>query len=188
MSKKQHEQFGFTLLEVLVALIILAIGLLGLASFQAIGLRSNHSAQLRTQATILSYDIMDRMRANIRGVRNSHYDNATASNGNCDNFGSGTLPNCDTQDMAAHDLFAWNTALANALASGTGVVCIDSTPEDGTPTSPACDGALNGASTATAQYAVKIFWCDGEDPDDDGIPCEADEFQRFTTSFRPATL
>lgn len=55
---------GFTLIEVLVAVLVLSVGLLGLAGLQATSLKSNHSAYLRTQAVLLTYDLIDRMRAN----------------------------------------------------------------------------------------------------------------------------
>src|SRR5690606_3184429 len=55
---------GFTLIEVLVTVIVLAIGLLGLAALQFSGLRYTHSAYQRSQATILTNDIIDRMRVN----------------------------------------------------------------------------------------------------------------------------
>ena len=53
---------GFSLMEVLVAMLVLAIGLLGLASLQAQSLKFNHEAYIRSQATILAYEIMDKMR------------------------------------------------------------------------------------------------------------------------------
>lgn len=55
---------GFTLVEVLVALVVLSIGLLGVAALQLTSLRSNHGSAMRSQATFLAYDIIDRMRAN----------------------------------------------------------------------------------------------------------------------------
>jgi len=57
-------QSGFTLLEVLVAILVLSIGLLGLAGLMASSIRNNHSAYQRTQATWLAYDMIDRMRVN----------------------------------------------------------------------------------------------------------------------------
>lgn len=54
---------GFTLIEVLVAVLVLSIGLLGLASLQASGIRSNESAYVRSQAQLVSFEIMDRIRA-----------------------------------------------------------------------------------------------------------------------------
>lgn len=57
-------QAGFTLVEVLVTIIVLAIGVLGLAGLQLASMRSNHSAFLRTQATLAANDLIDRMRIN----------------------------------------------------------------------------------------------------------------------------
>lgn len=65
---RRRPQSGFTLVEVLVTVIILAIGILGLAGLQIAGMRSNHSAFLRTQATLAASDLMDRMRVNPTDV------------------------------------------------------------------------------------------------------------------------
>lgn len=67
-SSQKNDQQGFTLLEVLIALLVLSIGLLGLAALQTTGLRSNQMANMRTIATQLAYDIADRMRANEEGM------------------------------------------------------------------------------------------------------------------------
>jgi type IV pilus assembly protein PilV len=72
LIQKKH-QHGFTLLEVLIALLILSIGLLGLAALQTTGLRSTQMASMRTQATQVVYDITDRMRANPAGVAAGEY-------------------------------------------------------------------------------------------------------------------
>jgi type IV pilus assembly protein PilV len=81
MPDKTHiqgkRQYGFTLLEVLIALLILSIGLLGLAALQTTGLRSNQMASMRTLATEAAYDITDRMRANPTGVEANEYVIAT---------------------------------------------------------------------------------------------------------------
>ena len=55
---------GFSMIEVLVALIVLALGLLGFALLQTMNLRYTQSANYRTQATNLAYDLLDQMRAN----------------------------------------------------------------------------------------------------------------------------
>src|SRR5664280_455779 len=59
-----NKNSGFTLLEVLIAMLVLAVGLLGLAGLQATSLRNNQSAYNRSQATQLAYDLADRMRNN----------------------------------------------------------------------------------------------------------------------------
>jgi type IV pilus assembly protein PilV len=64
MINNKINQVGFTLLEVMIAVFVLAVGLLGLASLQMLSLKNNHSAQYRTTATIIAYDVIDRMRLN----------------------------------------------------------------------------------------------------------------------------
>ena len=54
---------GFSLVEVLVAVLVLSIGLLGLAGLQIAGVKANDSARLRTEATLAAYDVADRLRA-----------------------------------------------------------------------------------------------------------------------------
>ena len=72
-AKANHEK-GFSLIEVLISLVIIAVGLLGLASLQITGVRNNHSAYLRSQMTFLTYDIVDRMRANRISAEKGNYD------------------------------------------------------------------------------------------------------------------
>ena len=70
-----NKNTGFTLIEVLIAMIVLAVGLLGLAGLQATSLRNNQSAYNRIKATQLAYDIADRMRANYTEAKKSKGDN-----------------------------------------------------------------------------------------------------------------
>ncbi|TVQ74653.1 MAG: type IV pilus modification protein PilV, partial [Oceanospirillales bacterium] len=63
-----HKQNGVSLIEILIALVVLSIGLLGMAALQTRTLSLNHSAYQRTQAVNLSYDIVDRMRSNRRAA------------------------------------------------------------------------------------------------------------------------
>lgn len=66
-------QQGFSLVEVLVALLVLAIGLLGMAGLQTRGVSTNYSALQRSQATLYAYDIVERMRANRETARKSSW-------------------------------------------------------------------------------------------------------------------
>jgi len=109
-----HKQSGFTLLEVLITLVILAIGLLGLAGLQAVGLQQNHSAYMRSQATQAAYSIMDRMRANpveMAAIGNKYLTSPKDANvqAGC------TAGGCDETQMAENDLFEWNEALNSSL-------------------------------------------------------------------------
>lgn len=69
---------GFSLMEVLIAMLILSIGLLGLAALQATSLKTNQEAYQRTQATFLAYDMIDRIRANRARALTGNYDLAMA--------------------------------------------------------------------------------------------------------------
>ncbi len=177
---------GFTLLEVLVTLIVLSVGLLSIAGLKVVSLRTSHSAYMRSQATGFANDMIDRMRANSDGVALWAYDQPTRSGSagtkeeDCElNAG------CDPNEMAAHDLFIWNDAIAAVLPNGFGMVCIDSVQDSSVPTkdAPLCtnipkpsDSNESKATAKNAVYAVKIWW-----DDDQG----ASDPKFFATSFRP---
>ncbi len=119
-SVKPRKSEGFSLVEVLVGLIILAIGLLGLAGLQMQALRNNNSAYLRSQATILAYDIMDRMRISRNHARNGHY-----------TIDIGEDPddiNPAPPDIVLSDLKEWKETLERTLPGpGDGSIAIDGT-------------------------------------------------------------
>ena len=77
MPMNKASQSGFTLLEVLVAIVVVSLGLLGLAGLQAATLRNNQNAYYRAVATQQTYDIADRIRANQAGVAAGSYNNLT---------------------------------------------------------------------------------------------------------------
>lgn len=117
--RHSHKQIGFTLIEVLIAVIVLSIGLLGLAGLQSTGLRHNHDAYARTLGATLSNDMADRIRANMAGFSAGHYDNTATFSAACENN-----TGCTPQQMAQHDTFRWQQGLA-ALPSGQGDVLIN---------------------------------------------------------------
>ena len=170
-SPALRAQAGFTLIEVMIAVLILSIGLLGLAGLQAAALQTNQSAFTRSQATAFAYDLADRMRANMPGVIAGNYNPANAELTNsCTTTGG-----CSSQELAEHDLAEWNALIASYLPMGAGTVCIDSTPEDGaSAAAAACDG------TGT-QYAIKIWWDDNKDG---VITVSATDMERLVISFQ----
>ena len=162
-----RRQAGFTLIEILIAVLVLGIGLLGVAGLQSATLRINQGAYLRSQATLLARDIGDRMRANPRGAADGAYDmggsGSASLSSSCE-----TTSGCGTTVMASHDLAEWINTVQARLPQGDAVVCIDSSAGDGTPGAPACDGSGDS-------YLVKIWWFETEDQED----------QRFETEIRP---
>lgn len=109
------------MLEVLISVIVLSIGLLGIAGLQAVGQRSNHSAYLRSQATSLAYDMIDRMRANQAGVGAGAYNNLDTTSTTYSNPGCVTS-GCSAAEMAQYDIHDWQMRLANQLPTGHGTV------------------------------------------------------------------
>ncbi len=109
---------GTSLMEVLVTVVVLAVGLLGLAGLQAAGQRNAHQAYLRSQAVVLAYDILDRMRANPAGVQAGAYDaiQGPVSDPGCIQAG------CSPTLLAQHDAYQWQQAIAGALPAGQGTV------------------------------------------------------------------
>jgi len=103
---------GFTLIEALVALVVLSIGLLGVAGMQIAGLRANMSAASRTQASYLAADIVDRMRANNSNARAGQYE--------VKNMGD-TITGATTNAL---DVQAWVAEL-QTLPSGKGTIHVD---------------------------------------------------------------
>lgn len=104
-----NRQTGFTLIEVLIAVIVLGVGLLGIAALQANALKANHSALQRSQAVMLAYFMLDAMRANREAALAGNYDLGSTSSTAC------TAPSGST--LVAHDQAAWINALKNALGN-----------------------------------------------------------------------
>ena len=67
-------QAGFTIIEMLIAVLVISIGLLGMAGLQTTGIQQSHNSYLKTQASMLAYDMADRMRSNLQGVNAGNYD------------------------------------------------------------------------------------------------------------------
>ncbi|MEJ2115279.1 MAG: type IV pilus modification protein PilV [Gammaproteobacteria bacterium] len=110
MNKKFQ---GFTLMEVLVALAVLSIGLLGMAGMQLFSMKSSHSAYLQSQASYFAYDLIDKMRANPVGFDNGSYDTTyssiPASPPNCQT----TTATCSPTQLASFELAQWKCSLGS---------------------------------------------------------------------------
>lgn len=105
MSVKKRVQRGVGLIEVLVALLIFSIGLLGLAQLQIRSLAQNNQAMSRSMATIFSYSIVDAMR--VDRTRIASY-TGTVSGDSCDGMSDGTF--------AQDQLKRWCQSLEQSIA------------------------------------------------------------------------
>ncbi len=131
-ASRRRRSAGFTIVEVLVSLVILSIGLLGIAKLVLFSAHANDSAYLRSQATQLAYEILDNMRANPIAAAAGNYNTtlgAAASNPgfSCQNAACPVPAN-----LALYDVYRWKLRLAagaggGALPSGEGSVTVSTT-------------------------------------------------------------
>ncbi len=140
-TKRPHRASGVTLIEVLVATMILAVGLLGLAALLGNAMQSNQHASARTQAVFLASDLMDRMRAN---------------KSNSEDYVSAFMedpPECErdwtpsaSADMATNDLSEWRNQISCYLPDG--------------------NADIRGADD---RYTVRIRWHDLDSSDSEQV-------------------
>ena len=155
---------GFTLTEVLIALVVLSIGLLGLASLQAESLKKSNDAYMSSIASNFANDIIDRMRANFHEAQVGSYVTNSATNdgtqllaclgGVPNGGGSGGNVNasCTEAQMSRNDIFEWQRNIANTLPNGTGFICLSNNP-----------GNLGSSINCNNQgeiYVIAITWRD----------------------------
>jgi type IV pilus assembly protein PilV len=148
-------QVGHGLIESLVSIFVVSIGFLGFAGLQVNGLAAANDSLFRTKAIYLSYQMADRVRANLPAVQAGSYNSLT---------GTGSDPgcistSCTLAQVAQNDFYEWSTEVAAVLPSGQGTICLTSLPN-------ACDGAGNA-------YAITLSWT------------EKGTAHSFVTTFRP---
>ena len=179
-NKRYKRMSGLSLIEILVTVVVLSIGLLGIAGMQAFGMRYSHDSYARSQATMLANELIERMHANPDGVNNGDYKAATdaldCSSVNNDPAhpmnaapscaGSTAGEFCNVTQLAALDSFrigcgqylatpnALVGGIANLLPNGQiAITCTDTSPG----VAPECEGDNSRTVTVTWQ-----------DPDDKG--------------------
>ena len=137
-SRKQENHIkrvgGFTLVEVLIALIILSVGMLGIAGLYVHSMQAGRTSIFRHHAVTLAGDVADRIRANPRAA--IAYSQAGANN-NCVNGGI----DCTPPQMAANDIDLWDQQAADTLPNGT--VTVDFTA---------------GVGGLPATYQITVAW------------------------------
>jgi type IV pilus assembly protein PilV len=160
LTQKIKQQAGFTLVEILVSIVIGAIGLMGVARLQLVTLQNNSASQYRSIAIQLASDMFERMRSNQESVNSGAYNQPATSATAVAYTTSPCLvtAGCTSAERAASDLAEAMTQARSALPGGVIIVCIDSgsgaTPSfNGTVIDPQCDGVGN-------TLAVKVFWQD----------------------------
>jgi type IV pilus assembly protein PilV len=160
---KSSMQRGYVMFEVLISVLVISVGFIGLAGMQVGGLAAANDSLYRSKAVYLTYQLADRVRANIPGATAGNYNSLTGLGSDPGCVATG----CTASQMAATDFAEWAAEVAAVLPSGAGAICVDSTPDDGTSAAPDC------APGPGAPLAVKVWWTES------GVE------HRFVTAFRP---
>lgn len=140
-------QHGVSLVESLVALLVLSIGMLGIAALYVSSLRASGSALFRTQAVNFAADMADRIRANPAAA--AAYAGAEGDNGCV--TGAAVGADCSPAQLAADDLFRWRAAIATVM------------PDDGNAATPQGTVGVAGA-TAPRTYTIQVTWSEPTEP------------------------
>ena len=122
---------GFSLVETLVALVVLSIGLLGIAALHIDSVRNGQSALQRTRAVNIAADMADRIRANPLGNYNigAGFASQQPTKLCADGPGVEATDPCTVAQMTAYDIWDWRTSLqsesAAGLPGGEGIIDVD---------------------------------------------------------------
>ena len=109
-----YRQRGVGMLEILVSVLVLAIGLLGLAALQSVGMKYNYQSYQRTQAVMLTYELTDRIRANSKNTT-GQYSIAYGTFPGQPATGTCQAAVCTDVQMAAFDLALWKQSILDSL-------------------------------------------------------------------------
>ena len=195
-----HKQYsgGFTIIEILVAVLVLAIGLLGLAGLQMTGLSSVNNASRYTESTLAINDIIERMQANPLAINANDFSNINSAtdidcsampNPYCSQYFDGNAQvaaqGCTPTQMANYDLNVWfcgNRTGAATRAPGVSnlfpnaaltITCNDQNPASGADADPCTDGS---------PHTVVFSW-DEQNANRDG---GANPNRSITVRFKPS--
>jgi type IV pilus assembly protein PilV len=109
MQEKMKRQLGFSLIEVLIALIVMSVGMLGIAGLYVQSLQAGRTSMFRHQAVALAGDVADRIRANpTAGISYTDPDGA-------DNSCVAANTDCSAAGMALHDVWLWKQQAGSSL-------------------------------------------------------------------------
>lgn len=119
MQINNSGQKGFSLIEALVAFLILSVGMLGIASLQVIALKAGNTASLRTVAVIKVEEMMERIRNNpFQAMTYGAATTPVGLNHGC-NADLDPIVYCDAKQMAEDDIYFWKAELSAVMPPGT---------------------------------------------------------------------
>jgi type IV pilus assembly protein PilV len=152
MNKVPSESSGFSLLEVLITLVIMSVGMMGLAGLKIVAIKGTNEAHFRHEASLLMADMTDRMRANKAGVNNGAYELSTPID-----FATASAPSpdcsnaeCTADELAEYDQYQIALRI-NAAMPGSSLLI----------TCP--DNTCNTITDVKAEHTIAINWKEKKD-------------------------
>lgn len=122
INKKQK---GFTLIEVMIAVVVFSFGLLGVAGIMTVSIKNNHNGYMRSQATFLASSIIDTMRKNQLELWNGGFDGPHSGTTDINTMCIAAV-GCTSKELAIRDLLQWSNMLTQLLPNSLGVIDCDS--------------------------------------------------------------
>jgi len=150
MKQAPNTNSGFSLIEILVSLVVLSVGLMGLAGLQIAALKGSNDAHYRTQASLLMMDLADRMRANQVGVAEGKY--RTSSAINCSNPPAKQCDSvtCEGDDLALFDRYSITCGIKKLLPQSQLTINCDANN---------CQASDFGSDTQLNKtHKIKVSW------------------------------
>jgi type IV pilus assembly protein PilV len=136
---------GFTIAEVFVALLVMAVGIIGIAALYSDQVQTNPEAQLHREAA----ELAERIAQRIRETKEGHAGFATTIGVLCDQPKTPTLP----QDVAAREAACWEDEVERKLPSGLGTITRDTLTNPPTYVIAVSWSALDAG---TASYVIRV--------------------------------
>jgi len=154
-----YRQRGVTLIEVLVTLFVVTIGLLGMAGLQYASLKNANSSYSRYQATVLAYDIAERMRANKQYALGGSYSGISVTGSETAVTCAATV--CTPTEIKSQDAYEWGQQI-KGLPGGSGQVQV-----------------------ASGVYTITVSWTEQQTGGTMGQSGATTDTKSFSMAFRP---
>ena len=154
---RSRRQSGVTLIETLIAILVLSLGMFGMLSMFLNSLKLTSSSNFRSIAAQQAYAMADSMRASLPQL--TVYPTAAASAVSA----CLTTTGCTSAEIVTTEIALWQARIAVLLPLGAATICRDSSPTDGVPGAWDCDG--------TGQFVIKLCWDDSRVPTSTSIEC-----------------
>ncbi|WP_370280311.1 type IV pilus modification protein PilV [Pontibacterium sp.] len=153
---------GYTLIEVLVALLVISLGLLGMAALQVSALKQNQNAYARSQVLTAAHGIADRMRANEAGLSAGNYFGTSDAYNGDDPDTSCEDSVCTAAQMATYDLNNWKFYLQENVVGGGGCVTREAENRAGfqVDTTNDLSALCTQSTTAADPVTIYVWWND----------------------------